>query len=185
MNDHPVPRRPPAAASKIASLVLSVAAALGLAAQFARSDDRGSVTGPADEPTGEDGSSATAQLTLTSTVPELSGEPGGATATEAPPAGSVEDGTYQGDGFVNRWGVVQVAVTYLGGSITDVQVLRYPDGDRRSVSINQRALPQLEEAVLAAQSADISSITGATYTSRSYRQSLQSAIDAAVAASAD
>ena len=77
-----------------------------------------------------------------------------------------------------------MAVTYQGGQIVDVAVLQYPDSDRRSVSINQRALPSLEAAVLAAQSADISSVTGATITWRSYRESLQSALDAAAAASA-
>ena len=61
--------------------------------------------------------------------------------------------------------------------------LQYPNGDNKSVSINQRALPKLITEAVSAQSASVSSISGATYTSRSYIKSLQSAIDAAKAAS--
>ena len=55
--------------------------------------------------------------------------------------------------------------------------------DRKSVSINERALPTLIQEALTAQSADVDTVSGATYTSNSYRDSLQSAIDAAKAAS--
>jgi uncharacterized protein with FMN-binding domain len=60
-----------------------------------------------------------------------------------------------------------------------VSVLRYPDGDRKSVSINNRALPRLIKETATAQSAEVDTVSGATYTSGSYRQSLQSAIDQA------
>ena len=93
------------------------------------------------------------------------------------------DGTYVGASDTNRWGTVQVQVVYSGGQVTDVQILQYPDGERKSVSINQRALPTLISESLAAQSADVNTVSGATYTSKSYRISLQSAIDAAKAAS--
>ena len=93
------------------------------------------------------------------------------------------DGTYVGATDSNRWGNVQVQVVYSGGVLTDVQILQYPDGDRKSVAINQRALPTLISEAISLQSADVSSISGATYTYNSYRISLQSAIDAAMAAS--
>ena len=67
--------------------------------------------------------------------------------------------------------------------LTDVQILAYPDGARRSVAINQRALPVLSEESISAQGADIYGVSGATYTSRSYVASLQSAIDNAKQAS--
>ncbi|MFM8312533.1 MAG: FMN-binding protein, partial [Ilumatobacteraceae bacterium] len=157
-----------------------------LAALFARADDQQSVAGSADDPDvgGASGTVVTMPPATTGSTPT----PGSTTST--PPSTTqvegiaIEDGTYTGDAFTNRWGVVQVEITYAGGAIIDVGVLRYPDSDRKSVSINQRALPLLEDAVLAAQGSGISSITGATITSRSYRLSLQSAIDAAVAASA-
>jgi len=102
--------------------------------------------------------------------------------TVAAPAG-VADGTYVGEGSRNRWGTVQVQVVYAGGQINDVQILQYPNGDNRSIRINQYALPILINESIQAQSANINGIGGATYTSNSYFQSLQSAIDTAKAQS--
>ena len=79
--------------------------------------------------------------------------------------------------------MVQVQAVYSGGQLTDVQILQYPAGDRRSLRISQYALPRLIDQALSAQGTNISGISGATYTSRSYARSLQSAIDAAKAAS--
>lgn len=178
-------RRGPAAASKAASLVLSLAATFGLAALFARADRQQSVAEGIDGP--DVAGSTTAPALPPTVVPSQPGTPSTAgPSTTTPGAGvPIADGTYGGAAFTNRWGVVQIEVTYQGGQIVDVDVLQYPDSDGRSVSINQRALPLLEDAVLAAQSADISSVTGATITWRSYRQSLQSALDAAASASAE
>jgi len=106
-----------------------------------------------------------------------------APVTQAPAAATVADGTYLGQPSQNRWGVVQVQAVYSGGQLADVQVLRYPDGDRRSLRISQYSLPRLVDQALSAQGTAISGISGATYTSRSYVASLQSAIDAAKAAS--
>ncbi len=78
-----------------------------------------------------------------------------------------------------RWGVVQVQVTIVANKITEVTVLRQPDGNREDQQINARALPQLREQVLAAQSANIDGVSGATVTSDGYRESLQAALDAA------
>ncbi|MFZ9629362.1 MAG: FMN-binding protein [Ilumatobacteraceae bacterium] len=176
-------RRSPALYSKVASLVLSVGATLGLAGLFARSEhsaDTALDLGEGTVPTA--GGTPTITVTPGTTVPGAVGS-----ATTTPPitavGGAIPDGTYTGGTFTNRWGPVQVAITYQGGSITAVDVLKYPDADRKSVMINERALPRYESETIAAQSADIASVTGATYTWRSYRQSLQSAIDAATAAS--
>ncbi|HRC48886.1 MAG TPA: FMN-binding protein, partial [Ilumatobacteraceae bacterium] len=106
-----------------------------------------------------------------------------APATTAAAVAGVVDGTYVGAGDTNRWGTVQVQVVYSGGQISDVQILRYPDGDRKSVRINEAALPTLISEAITTQQADVSTVSGATYTSVSYRISLQSAIDAAKAAS--
>jgi uncharacterized protein with FMN-binding domain len=74
---------------------------------------------------------------------------------------------------------VRVAITVSAGAITDVAVPEYPNTDRRDQEINARALPRLVSETLRAQSADVDMVTGATYTSRGYIQSLQSAIDEA------
>jgi uncharacterized protein with FMN-binding domain len=65
------------------------------------------------------------------------------------------------------------------GTITDVQVPEYPDGNRRDEEINAEALPILTGETLSAQSAKIDMVSGATVTSDGYLESLQSALDQA------
>jgi hypothetical protein len=77
------------------------------------------------------------------------------------------------------YGPVQVQVTVAGGRITQVTVLQQPTDARRSQEINAFALPQLRSETLAAQSARIDAVSGATYTTEGYQASLQSALDAA------
>ena len=78
-----------------------------------------------------------------------------------------------------RWGVVQVQVTIAGGVITDVTALQLPDGDQHSAQLSQRAEPQLRSSALAVQGANVDIVSGATYTSLAYAQSLQAALDSA------
>jgi uncharacterized protein with FMN-binding domain len=78
-----------------------------------------------------------------------------------------------------RWGPVQVQVTISSGKIVDVTALVYPSGNGRDYEINSYALPQLRQQALAAQSAHIDGVSGATVTSGGYRESLQAALDAA------
>lgn len=92
---------------------------------------------------------------------------------------SAADGTYTGDSVPTRFGDVQVQVTVSGGQITDVTPLRLTDRDGRSVQISNRAAPILREEVLSAQSANVRMVSGATYTSEGYLNSLQSALDQA------
>ncbi|MFE5034102.1 FMN-binding protein [Streptomyces sp. NPDC056683] len=87
--------------------------------------------------------------------------------------------TVTGDTVQTRWGPVQVKVTIKNGKITDVTAVQYPSDNPRDQEINQYALPQLRTEALAAQSASIDSVSGATYTSQGYQQSLQSALDSA------
>ncbi len=79
-----------------------------------------------------------------------------------------------------QWGPVQVQLTVDGGgTITDVSVLKYPNGNGRDVQIANYALPRLIQSTLNAQSANIDMVSGATFTSYGYVQSLQGAIDQA------
>ena len=87
--------------------------------------------------------------------------------------------TVTGDTAQTRWGPVQVQVTVAGGKITDVTAVQYPNGNGRDQEINSYALPVLAQEALAAQSANIDHVSGATVTSDGYVQSLQSAIDQA------
>ncbi len=101
------------------------------------------------------------------------------TSTETTTAAAGTDGTFVGDTVQTRFGPMQVQVVISGGAITDVQTLQFPSNDRKSVQINEQAIPILLAEVLDIQSADITNISRATYTSQSYKQSLQSALDAA------
>ena len=87
--------------------------------------------------------------------------------------------TVDGAQEMTRYGVVQVQVTIAGGRITDVSTLQYPDRESRDVEINSYAIPQLRAEVIAAQSAKVDAVSGATYTSEGYLASLQAALDAA------
>jgi uncharacterized protein with FMN-binding domain len=103
----------------------------------------------------------------------------GSPADPAAPAAPVDGTAYQGSMAQTRWGPVQVTITVNGGRIVGVSVPTYPNGNGRDREINAYALPALTKATLAAQSADIDSVSGATVTSEGYKESLQSALDAA------
>ncbi|WP_020076152.1 FMN-binding protein [Cryocola sp. 340MFSha3.1] len=110
---------------------------------------------------------------------------GGSSAPSTPaPSASSSSGsssaattTVTGSAVQTRYGTVQVEVTFSGTTITAVKTLQSPDRDGRDIEINNQALPILQQEVLASQSANIDTVSGATYTSEGYIQSVQSAID--------
>jgi FMN-binding domain len=113
-------------------------------------------------------------------------QPGGATpASGATPTSGATPGGGTGAAVVNgtvvqtRWGPVQVRVTISGGRIADVTALQVPDSNPRDQEINSFAVPRLRQEVLAAQTAHIDTVSGATVTSDGYLTSLQAALDAA------
>ena len=94
--------------------------------------------------------------------------------------GSCEGQTMDGPSVSTRWGPVQVeAVISNTGQICDVAAIRSPDSHRRSVRINEEALPILHDRVMKAQSAKIRSVSGATVTTEGYVRSLQAILDGA------
>ena len=101
------------------------------------------------------------------------------TPTPTPSATGLKDGQYTGQDVLTRFGDVQVKVIISGGRITDVQALQLPYDRSRSQEISQYAGPQLHDEVLQAQSAQIDSLSGATYTADGYARSVQSALDQA------
>jgi uncharacterized protein with FMN-binding domain len=114
----------------------------------------------------------------TGTTPDAGTTPnaGGTTTAPAPASGTQ---TVKGSVANTRWGPVQVQVKISGGKITEVTTLQVPDGNGRDREINDYAVPILREEVLAEQSAQIDSVSGATVTSVGYKQSLQAALDSA------
>lgn len=102
------------------------------------------------------------------------------TATPTPhPNSPYRDGQYTGDSVDAYYGYIQVQVTISGGKISDLAFLDYPHDRRTSVEINSQALPYLKQEAIAAQSANVDIISGATDSSRAFIQSLQSALNKA------
>lgn len=133
-------------------------------------------------PADDDGTAATGNdptTTAPSTAPTATPAPSSDTAAPGATAGTLQDGTFTGTTVTTRYGDVQVSVTVTSGAITAVTALHLTDDDGRSVQISQRAAPVLEQEVLAAQSAQVDTVSGATYTSDAYLQSLQAALDQA------
>ncbi|TIH36193.1 FMN-binding protein [Subtercola vilae] len=97
----------------------------------------------------------------------------------AAPAAPAPSNTFTGSSVSTPYGNVQVKVTVDAGKITDVTPLHLTDDGGRSVQISNRAAPILQQEILAAQSANVDSVSGATYTSDGYLKSLQSALDQA------
>ena len=78
-----------------------------------------------------------------------------------------------------EYGPVQVGISVRTGGSPEPHALAKPGGDGQTDAINSYAVPQLDKETLAAQSARIDTVSGATFTSDGYRQSLQSALDLA------
>jgi len=86
-------------------------------------------------------------------------------------------GVFAGNVTQTRYGPVQVEITVKNNSIIAVSALRFPNGDRRSLSISQQAVPYLIEQTLGVVNASqVQGVTQATYTSNGWRTSLGSAI---------
>jgi uncharacterized protein with FMN-binding domain len=112
--------------------------------------------------------------------------PGSPAASASPSASSSAAGgtatsstarTVTGEAIDTIYGPVQVRITVKAGKITAVAAVEYPQGTPRDYQINAYAIPQLNAETLAAGSARIDTVSGATYTSQGYISSLQSAID--------
>ncbi len=85
--------------------------------------------------------------------------------------------TITGDSVQTRWGPVQVQASVLAdGSICRAEAVVYPDSDGESVQINSYALPIIDQEVTS-QGVSFDAVSGATYTSEGYRESLQSILD--------
>jgi uncharacterized protein with FMN-binding domain len=101
------------------------------------------------------------------------------TAVKTTSAAVTTTRTVNGPTVQTKYGPVQVRITLSGSRITGATAVQYPDEAARSRDINSTAVPKLNQETLAAQSASIDSVSGATYTSSGYKQSLQSALDQA------
>jgi uncharacterized protein with FMN-binding domain len=85
--------------------------------------------------------------------------------------------TATGEAVSTPYGDAQVRVTVKAGKIVKIQALELQGNDPRSVQISSYAEPILRQEALAAQSASIDAVSGASFTSESYTESLKSALD--------
>ena len=105
-------------------------------------------------------------------------------APSAPAATNPTAQTVNGSVISTRYGDVEVQITVANGKITAVDAIALPSGGR-SGQISASAGPILASEALTAQSANIDTVSGATYTSQAYAQSLQAALDQAAIATTE
>jgi uncharacterized protein with FMN-binding domain len=176
------------AAATAAALTLAAALLIGFKAPDAKAlvtsikPGSGTTTG-AGTTTG--GSTGTTTGTSTTGGSTTGGSTTGGTTTGGTSNGGTSSGgssnasgTFTGPVAANPYGDVQVQITVKSGKITDVQALSLPTGGH-SGRISSYVAPILRSQALSAQSANISGVSGASYTSQAYAQSLQGALDAA------
>jgi uncharacterized protein with FMN-binding domain len=96
------------------------------------------------------------------------------THTTAAPTTSNVNGTFTGDAVNVGYGIVQVKITVSNGKITDAQAVQAPSG--RNDRFTQMSVPLLRQKTLAAQSSQITGVSGASYTSYGWYKSLVSAL---------
>lgn len=105
-----------------------------------------------------------------------------ATTGNASASGEVEevnnykDGTYTSK--VANWGHgnVQLQVTISGGMITDIVALEIPDDDPTSESVNSYAVPEYIKTSIERQGGQLDTVSGATFTKRTFRLALDDAL---------
>jgi uncharacterized protein with FMN-binding domain len=169
--------------SRSTALGLAVVSTLGLAAylhQAAQSSSSAAGLAPSVAP--EISVAPTTTVPQSPTTTSKSSGQAPTTTAKSTTSKGLGDGSFTGNVSTNRFGPVQVKITVSGGKITAVDVPSYPSNDNRSIAINRNAIPRLVQSTLTAQSANVNSVSGATYTSTSYKISLQSAIDKSRAA---
>ena len=119
----------------------------------------------------------TATASSSATVSPTATPTASSTVTPTTSSGSATSRSATGTAVDTQYGAAQVRVTVSNGKIVKIQALQLQGNDPRSVQISSSAEPVLQQEALTKQSAGIDAVSGATFTSASYAQSLQSALD--------
>lgn len=151
--------------STVTVLVLLFSYQASLSTTHAASNSPAPVTSPSPATSPQAGADAG------SASDSASGASGDAAATQSQ--------TFIGDAVNTRYGPVQVQIVVSGGKVVTSEVTQVPWNDHKDIQINSYAVPILNSEAVAAQSAQIDMVSGATYTSDAYITSLQSALDQA------
>lgn len=161
----------------------SVASTLATGAASGSSSTTQSGTSPETSSGTSSGDGGTTSSTGSSSSTSIGGSSTGSSLSGSDSSGSTSssgatDGTYTGTVYESPYGAMQVQATVSGGKVTDISWVQLPS-DGHSQRINSQAAPALVEEGLSAQSANVASVSGATYTSTAFQQSLQSALSQA------
>jgi uncharacterized protein with FMN-binding domain len=159
----------PMSKTRVVSIVVATVGVLGLLASFHTSAGTSTRTA---------GSVVTGTAPPATTAPPPRGSTP-TTGTPPPPTTNTGNESVEGDSISTRYGDVQVRLVVAGGRVVDVQAVQLPSDRARSQAISSDAGPLLRQEALRDQSARINTVSGATYTSDGYAQSLQSALDRA------
>lgn len=164
---------------KIVIAIASTVSALVLLFSYHTSTNSTAAKESTTDTSGGTGNSGSTTPNSGSSGSSSSSDSSSSSGTSNSGSSSAADGTYTGDAAATRYGNVQVQITVSGGQITAAEAIDYPNNDRHDQQINAYAIPILNSEAVAAQSANIDAVSGATVTSDGYITSLQSAIDAA------
>ncbi len=104
------------------------------------------------------------------------GNTGGTNTGGTVTTGKYKDGTYKGSVADAFYGKLQVAAVISGGKLTDVTFLQYPNDQEESQQVNNHSNPILKREAIAAQSAQVDIVSGATQSSEAFQQSLGNAL---------
>lgn len=150
----------------------------------------GSTTSAAPPPRGSTGSAASPTAPSTTapsgaTTPSTSASTTAAPSTTSPPTTAARSTTTTAPAtrsatsqpIYYRYGVLELKVTVSGNRIRSISTAEDQATDPRSAEINAQAIPMLHDQAMQAQSANIDGVSGATYTSEAYVQSLQAPLD--------
>jgi uncharacterized protein with FMN-binding domain len=121
-------------------------------------------------PAGTEATDEAPAPTATPTSGSTAGSGSTATATPAAAARIVH-----GDAIPFRFGTVQADVELTGSTITDITTVQAPGGGYQKYT--DRAIPTMKQRIIKAQSTNVAAVSGATYTSKGYAQSVQSALN--------
>ena len=170
---------------KVLLALLLTAVGLGLLLSFRSRSATGTTTALGGSALSAGAGTSTSPTTAGAATPSASASASpsasaAASAAKTTSAGSgVKNGTFTGTAESIPFGNVQVQAVISGGKLTNVVVLQVPDRGGYEDQIVQVAVPELTSEALSAQSANIDVVSGATYTSQGYAESLQSALDQA------
>lgn len=122
------------------------------------------------------GATQSTARTSGATQPASSGSASAPPPSTAAAQGAYKNGTYTGSIADAYYGPVEVQATIKSGALNNVSFLLFPNGHQTSVYINEQVMPMLTQEAISAQSANVNGISGATFTSQAFQQSLAVAL---------